>query len=201
LQYQRVDDALLVAETCLKLDPYNGQVAGLVNNLQGYKSQMGNLAPAPINDFQVLEEEVKKNPSNAQAAVDLAIILSQQPQQTSRVTQLLDSVLANPSAPAGAVIRVAQLYGQMGNWVKLEESLEKLVKAAPDSAEAWYDLAALKANLQKNAEALPALKQAIELGAKRMKSQPGARDLAAEARRDDRFAILRQTPEFKKLVP
>ncbi len=30
LQTRRFDDALLIAETCLKLDPYNGQVRGLV---------------------------------------------------------------------------------------------------------------------------------------------------------------------------
>jgi len=33
-QFQRFEDALLIAETCLKLDPYNGQVAGLVQNLR-----------------------------------------------------------------------------------------------------------------------------------------------------------------------
>jgi len=33
-QLQRFEDALLIAETCLKLDPYNGQVAGLVQNLR-----------------------------------------------------------------------------------------------------------------------------------------------------------------------
>jgi hypothetical protein len=33
----RLPDALLVAETCLKLDPYNEQVLGLVNGLRGAK--------------------------------------------------------------------------------------------------------------------------------------------------------------------
>jgi hypothetical protein len=31
----------LIAETCLKLDPYNGQVAGLVQNLRGVTQQAG----------------------------------------------------------------------------------------------------------------------------------------------------------------
>ena len=39
LQLNRFDDALLVAQTCLKLDPINGQVMGLVNTLQSYKKQ------------------------------------------------------------------------------------------------------------------------------------------------------------------
>ena len=34
LQTNRLDDALLVADTCLKLDPFNEQVRGLANNLR-----------------------------------------------------------------------------------------------------------------------------------------------------------------------
>jgi len=38
---RRIDDALLVAQTSLTLDPYNGQFIGLRNNLQAIKKQMG----------------------------------------------------------------------------------------------------------------------------------------------------------------
>ncbi len=37
LQTNRLDDAILVGETCLKLDPFNEQVRGLVNNLRSFK--------------------------------------------------------------------------------------------------------------------------------------------------------------------
>ena len=37
MQYNRFDDALLVAKTCLKLDPYNGSVSDLIKNLEQYK--------------------------------------------------------------------------------------------------------------------------------------------------------------------
>jgi Protein of unknown function (DUF2723) len=37
IQTNRVDDALLVAETCLKLDPFNEQVRGLANNLRSFR--------------------------------------------------------------------------------------------------------------------------------------------------------------------
>ena len=38
LQYNRLDDALLVAQICLKLDPYNDQVKNLVKQLGDFKS-------------------------------------------------------------------------------------------------------------------------------------------------------------------
>src|SRR5205807_584784 len=37
LSMQRFDDALTVAETCLKIDPYNGQVLDLVTRLRAWK--------------------------------------------------------------------------------------------------------------------------------------------------------------------
>jgi hypothetical protein len=39
------------------------------------------------------------------------------------------------------------------------------------------------------------------LSAKRLKGDPKARDLLASARKEERFAPIRQMPEFKKLVP
>ncbi|HWH71200.1 MAG TPA: hypothetical protein VNT26_17570, partial [Candidatus Sulfotelmatobacter sp.] len=38
LQFNRIDDALLVAQTCLKLDPYNSSAIGLVENLERFKA-------------------------------------------------------------------------------------------------------------------------------------------------------------------
>jgi tetratricopeptide (TPR) repeat protein len=98
-------------------------------------------------------------------------------------------------------VRAAQLFSQFGDWSKLEISLEKLTKVSPESPEAWYDLAALKANVGKNAEALPALKRALELSAQRLQRDPKARDLSTDARQEARFTALRAMPEFQKLVP
>jgi hypothetical protein len=41
LQQKRFDDALLVAEAALKLDPTNHPVRGLVENIKAYKKQSG----------------------------------------------------------------------------------------------------------------------------------------------------------------
>jgi len=200
LPLNRVDDALLLTETCLKLDPYNGQVIGLVNNLQSIKNQMSMQPIQPRNDLQAMEDEVHKNPNNYQAAVQLAGVYAQM-QQTGRAVELLDDVLTNPVVTPNAVVRAAQLFSQFGDWSKLEISLEKLTKVSPESPEAWYDLAALKANVGKNAEALPALKRALELSAQRLQRDPKARDLSTDARQEARFTALRAMPEFQKLVP
>jgi hypothetical protein len=45
LQSNRLDDALLVAETCLKFDPYDGQVLALANTLRQYKNQLTTSVP------------------------------------------------------------------------------------------------------------------------------------------------------------
>jgi tetratricopeptide (TPR) repeat protein len=200
LPLNRVDDALLLAETCLKLDPYNAQVIGLVSNLQSIKNQMSMVQGAPRNDLQTMEDEVRKNPNNVQVAVQLASVYAQM-QQTGRAFQLVEGALTNPNAPPNTVVHAAQIYNQLGDMPKLEAALEKLTKVSPDSPEAWYDLAAMKANLGKNADALPALTRCLELNAQRLQRDPKARDLSKDARLEVRFTALRATPEFQKLLP
>jgi thioredoxin-like negative regulator of GroEL len=270
LGQRRFDDALLVANTCLKLDPYNGQVRGLVDNINSYKKSNGSIEQAQAT-FAHLEEEVRKNPGNFQAAFDLAGAYLQI-QQTNRAAQVLDGVLnspqtdasslrgliqaytsfnnreglqkvadklavlmranpANPQAAVGlveayrhlqkpeaalpildsiftdpkldgnALLSMASAYAALGSAPRLESALERLTKGMPTNPEAWYDLAAVKAQIGKPTEALNALKQALELSAKRLQQDPKARDLLASAKKEDRFAPLRQLPEYSKLVP
>ncbi len=270
LQYRRFDDALLVAQTCLKLDPYNGQVRGLVENVKAYKQSSAGIDQARGSLGQ-LEEAVNKNPTDVQAAFNLAMAYLSL-QQTDRAVQVLDGVLNSPRADA-AVLRgliqaygsfgnhaglekvvgklealmrtnpansqatvglvegyrqlqkpeaatplldklfndpnldpntalsIAQAYAALGNAPKLEGTLQKLTKMMPTNPEVWYDLAVVESGLGKPTEALPALRQALDLSAKRLRNDPKARDLLASARKEEHFAPLRQLPEFKKLVP
>jgi beta-lactamase regulating signal transducer with metallopeptidase domain/tetratricopeptide (TPR) repeat protein len=199
MQLHHWDDAILVAETCLKLDPHNGQVMGLRDTLQQYKKLSVGTQPAPAN-LRQLEEEVKTNPTNSQAALNLAGAYLQT-QQTNRAIQVLDNLLEDPRVDSQGVLGAAQAYATMQNVPKLEAALERLVKVTPASPEAWYDLAVLKAGLNKSSEALAALKQALDLNAARLKRDPKARDLLQSARKEARFDALRRTPEFEKLVP
>ena len=195
----RMEDALMIAETCSKLDPYNGQVLDLVNRLRGYKKGAGEMEQTR-NHLAEMEAEVRKNPTNFQAALNLASAYLQL-QQTDRASAILDGIVNNPRVEANAILAVAQAYVAMNNWAKLEAALTKLTQLMPEEPEAWYDLAALKTTLGKPAESLQVLGTALELSAKRLAKNPKARDLLAEARKDPRFNAMRNTPEFQKLVP
>jgi Flp pilus assembly protein TadD len=120
--------------------------------------------------------------------------------QNDRALPVLEQVLNDPQLDGNSALGLAQAYSSVGNFAKLETVLDKYTKLAPGQPEAWYDLAALKAHLGKNAEALPALRQAIQLSTARLKSSPTQRDLRAEALKDPRFNSLRQNPEFKAIA-
>jgi tetratricopeptide (TPR) repeat protein len=240
-----------------------------VNSIQGYKKQAQGIEQAR-STFQQMEDQVKKNPADFQAAFNLAGAYLQM-QQTGRAVQVLDGVLNSPQAdpiafrgllqaytsfgnhaglqktvdklealmranPAnyqaaiglaegyrqlqkpdaalrtldqafnnpkldvGGVMGLAQAYAALGNAPRLEAALDRLTKVMPENPEAWYDLAVLKSGIGKPAEALLALRQALDLSAKRLKQDPKARDLLANAQKEERFAPLRQMPEFQKLV-
>jgi tetratricopeptide (TPR) repeat protein len=183
----------------LKLDPYNGQVIDLVRRLRSYKNQSAEREKV-LASLQQMEEEVRRNPTNYQAAFNLASTYVSM-QQTERAVQILDGILNNPNVPAEAVFAIAQAYSQMNNLGKLEPALERLVKLLPNDADHCYNLAALKAALGKAPEAIQYLTQALDLSAKRRATNPGARDLLADARTNDHFAQLRTLPQFQKLVP
>jgi tetratricopeptide (TPR) repeat protein len=121
-------------------------------------------------------------------------------QQTNRVTELFDQALANTNIPPSAIEVIAQFYAQTGNLPKLENSLEELAKIIPNQPEPWYDLAALKAVIGKNEEALQDLHRSLDLSAARLKTNSAARDLLAEARKDQRFNSLHNLPDFQKLI-
>jgi tetratricopeptide (TPR) repeat protein len=199
MQFNRLDDALIVAQTCLKLDPYNDQTKGLVNQLQEFKKQSAARGQVE-NQLQQMENETRNNPTNFQNIFKLAEIYLQM-QQTDRVITLFDQALANTNIPPDGIGLIAQFYAQAGNLPKLESTLEILAKALPNRPEPWYDLAALKAVIGKNGEALQDLHTSLDLSAARLKTNSVARDLLAEARKDQRFDSLRNLPDFQKLVP
>ena len=199
VQLNRIDDALIIAKTCEKLDPYNDSVTGLVKQLEGFKTQAAQQSQVH-NQLQQMENEALLHPTNFQNLIGLGSFYLQM-QQTNRAVDLFSQAIDNPQIPFSEAAAIAQFFAQMGNLPKLEESLEKLVTIAPNQPEPRYDLAALKTMLGKKEEAIKTLEEAINMSNNRLKTNPTARNLITEAQHDQRFDGIRSTPEFQKLVP
>jgi len=192
------DDAILVGETCQKLDPFNDQVAGLINSVKGYKNSISDRLQA-VTQLDSMEAMARTNPANVQNLVILGSAYIQM-QQTNRAVELFDQALGRPEISLGEAQAVAQYLAQMGNYPKLETAIKKLVSLAPDQPEPRLNLAALESITGRSTEALADLKQALDLGAKRLAGNPKAPDLVETVRKDPRFAPIRNLPEFQKLV-
>ena len=195
----RFDDAILIAQTCQKLDPYNEQVTGLIKNLQDYKKQNDERSKA-ISQIDVMENTARTNPNDVHNLIGLGVTYAQM-QQTNRAVELFDQALTSTNLTYPDAGAIAGYYSQMNNLPKLTQALEKLAALAPDQPEPHYDLAALQAYLGQTAPALTNLKIAINLSNERLKTNPAARNLLAQARTDAHLNSLRALPEFAKLVP
>ncbi|HEX5222095.1 MAG TPA: DUF2723 domain-containing protein [Verrucomicrobiae bacterium] len=190
----RLDDALMIAETAQKLDPYNAQIAGLIANLRDWKKRVGS------TDVQKLEQQVRANPTDFGAALQLAFHYFQS-QQMDRGYAMLDSVVSNPQVDAPTLMTIADLYKQLSNLPKIETVMARMVQLQPQAAEAWYDLASLRTSLGRTSEGMVALSNAVTLSNARRTTNPAALDLAAQAKKDAMLNPLRGLPEFQKLVP
>jgi tetratricopeptide (TPR) repeat protein len=193
------DDAILVGETCQKLDPYNGQITELIKNVKAYKNQSSQRAQA-INQVDTMEATARTNPGNVQNLVMLGSAYIQM-QLTNRAVEMFDTALSRPEIKFADTAAIAQYFAQMGNFVKLETTLKKMVGLAPDQPEPRYDLGALQAIVGNQTEALQNLKLALDMSARRLAKDAKARDLVDAARTDNRLDRLRTLPEFQKLVP
>jgi tetratricopeptide (TPR) repeat protein len=206
-QFQRFDDALIVAKTCQKLDPYNGQITGLIDQINQIKQQIAEQTTSNAQastQLQQMENEARAHPTNVQNLLVLGGAYLQM-QRTNDAIALFDQALNNPAISYNEIASLAQLYSKLGYGYldKLEAALQKLVPLAPEpiQPEAYYDLAAIKAVQGKSSEALDNLRTAMNLNAKRLQANPNASDLASTNRSDTRFDALRSLPEFQKIVP
>jgi tetratricopeptide (TPR) repeat protein len=194
----RLDDALMIAKTCQKLDPNNGQVAELIGRLEGFKKNSGQMEKARAA-LQEMEDTVRKNPTNFEAALQLAGVYMQM-QQPDQANMVMDRILNAAESRPDVLLTLARYYATLQNWPRLEVALEKWAKVNPDSPEAWFELARFKATFRKPTEAIAAVSNAITLGNKRRAANPKDRDFVAEARADTNFMSLRTMPEFQRLI-
>jgi len=196
----RIDDAIVVAQTCLKLDPFNEQMVGLVKNLQDMKQNGGGMATqAGVSPIQQAEDEVKKDPTNLQKQVLLGRVYFQSG-QTDLGWQTFDRIAANPQAGFDEIMVVAQYCAQLRNLPKLEVAMKRLVILRPDEPEVYYDLAALESVLNQPEDSLKDLKLALDKNKARKTQDPKQQSPGLNPAKDPRFDAVRKLPEFQKLV-
>lgn len=192
MQYGRLDDAIIVAQTCHDLDPYNGGVTSTLNNLENFKrggapGLGGNQNPSSGN-----AEDYQKIFAQVSAYMQLG--------QTNSAAQLMAQTVSGLNVPVQVLQAAAQFFARTGNGLQLENVLDKLAAAQPQSPEAWYDLACVQCMLGKRDQALKTLRTAVDLSDRRLKSDPSARDIRAIARNEAGFSSIRASADFQKII-
>ena len=157
--------------------------------------------------LQKLQTEAVAHPTNFQNVLALGGIYTQM-QETNRAAELFHQAAAlfgqelnDPNLKPENASAMAQIAALIGDYTKLELTLQKLVTLMPGQPEPLYDLAALQAITGKTDDSLKNLGLAIQMSSKRLLTNSAARDLIVEARKDPRFNAVRNLPGFQKLVP
>ena len=208
----RVDEALLLAQTSYKMDPYNGQIEILISQLNNIRRQQPNMAPqvpppasappgasapAPTRDeIAPLEAALEAQPTQLVSLMKLVQHYNQSG-QSAQSTRILDRAVAHEQADANLLLFAVQKYNEMGLMPQVESTLTRLLSQVPDSPEVWFDLAAVRATLNQPTQAVAALRKSLELSSKRLSTNPNAANLVVAAKNDPRFAALRALPEYQ----
>ncbi len=163
MRLQRLDDAILIVDTCQKLDPFNGQVNRVLHDLRNMKQ--GNAsAPDPTKqNFEQLEKVAAANPADVQAALNLASAYLQN-QDTNQALRVLNGILEQPAADARAFRVLVEAYASFGDNEGVQRAGEKLrarFAADPADFQAGVGLADALARLQRRPQALQVLDQVL----------------------------------------
>jgi tetratricopeptide (TPR) repeat protein len=169
----RIDDAILILETCHKLDPYNVQISEWIDQLNRNKGG------APV----------------AQALAQVSQDLAQG--QSNAAEQILDQLLNLPGLDPSTLGNVANEYLRLHNFEKSEQAILRITQLLPDRSDSWYNLATVQAFRGQAAQALASLKKSLDINAGEIVKDPKTPNLRQHLFQDPYFAPLRQTPEFQ----
>ena len=173
----RIDDAILILDTCQKLDPYNPQISDMLNQLKRSKTA------APAGD------QIKQ--AFAQVQQDLA------QGQTNAAEQILDQLLNFPGADPDILRNVANGYLGLRNFAKSEQAIQRITQLLPDRSDSWYNLATVQAFRAEVPQSLASLKKCLDLNAEELLKDPKTKNLRSNLFQDPYFSSLRQTPAFQ----
>lgn len=144
-EVHRFDDAVLLANTLLKLDPYNGFAIDLVDKVTRWRTEQSQRGPS------ALEQQVRAHPGDFQARFNLASAYLQAGQNEQGL-QTLDAMLHDPQAQPNVYRSLLQAYSSINNTSRVQETLDKLIsdfKSNPSNMEAGLGVVEGYGTLQK----------------------------------------------------
>jgi tetratricopeptide (TPR) repeat protein len=152
-----------------------------------------------MQTVDVLGQQLRSDPNNLEAALGIAEA-ARALHQPQAALQALDLVILSPKADPNIILQAAEQLVALSDYPRLELALDKLTNVAPNSPEAWYDLAALRSILGKTNESLQALRKALDLNRARLATDPKARNILQQLPSDPRFNAVRSLREFQQLA-
>jgi len=186
-------------ESQLKTNPDNVEVALNLADIYN-KLQLTNRASSILASVSVpLEQLFKSKTSNIKTALGLALLYNYR-NDIAKLGPVLDAISVNPEADPNTLLFCAQNFLRSGQIPKVEMVLRRVVELVPNSAEAWFDLAAFQAYQNKSTEALSNLARAIEINRLQRTQDPNLRNLAELAKTDPRFSAIADLPLFKQIT-
>ena len=136
-QEGRLDDAIIIATTCLKLDHNNAAIKNLVDSLQSMKTH-------PIGSpMAQLEQDYRGAPGQHPGGIQSGAGLLQNG-QSDKGFAVLDEMLASPKADKNVVVSIINAYNMLKLPKKIEAGLKRLTEIEPEVPEGWYDLAGIR---------------------------------------------------------
>ncbi|MDZ8119815.1 protein O-mannosyl-transferase family [Pontiella agarivorans] len=179
----RYDEAIKIFDIFLEKDPKNDKAEAFLNNLKNMK-KMGTRRAE-------LQAGLKTGKITFPEMMELVQI--HYAMNSSRAGEaLVRNMLNSPNLPPEGMMSIAQFMAQKRQLPLVELALKKYTAARPKDAQGWINLAGLQLALNKRGETWPSLRKAVEAG-----GEPARNAL----RKDKRFDAVRNTTEFKKIVP
>ena len=202
IQIQRPDAAIPLLNE-ISSSPY-ADVATLLSVAQsfaklGLRAEIDSTVEKLGKILLPMAERYRTNTNDVVAAFQLisAYLITQ---QTNLASELVDDLVSRPQADASTLLSAAQVYHQLQEPNKLEQTLLRLVVQIPTNPEAWYDLAGVQVTLGKTNDAISNLRKSLLLNDQRLTVDAVSKDLRPEAANDPRFEAVRGIPEFQELV-
>jgi len=179
----RFDEAIALFDDLLAKDPNNEKAREFQKRLEQMKAMNA--------QRQLLEQKIRGNNIEFNDAMQLIAIYLQM-NQARQADALAKHLLNSDTLQPQMALQLAQQMAQGRRLAVVETALKKYTALAPNDPQGWTNLAALQLALKKHGEMWVSLQKAIDHG-----GDPAR----AMIRKDKRFAPVRNTQEYRKLVP